>query len=216
LRSQDEERRRIARDLHDATAQKLAALKLTLGQLDRSISPASLAARQLVSKSQVLAEQSIQEVRTLSYVLHPPMLDEAGLEPAIRLYVRGFAKRSGIRMDLASSTSFGRLKPEFELALCRVIQESPTNIQRHSGAIQSKIRLERDTKKVMREISDIGHAKSGVALPFEVGVGISSMQERVKQIGGHLTIESGGCGTTIRVTLPAGSRRDEESSRHDS
>ena len=205
LRSQDQERRRIARDLHDATAQNLASLKLALGQIDLSVSPSSVATHQLISESQLLVEQSIQELRTLSYVLHPPMLDESGLEAAIRHYIEGFARRSGIRVDLESSTSFGRLKPEFELALFRVIQESLTNIQRHSGAIQAKIRLERETDEVILEISDMGNAISAVALPFEIGVGISSMQERVRQIGGRLAIESGGLGTKIRVTLPTGS-----------
>ena len=192
--------------LHDATAQNLASLKLALGQIDRSISPSSVATHQLISESQLLVEQSIQELRTLSYVLHPPMLDESGLEAAIRHYIEGFARRSGIRVDLESSTRFGRLKPEFELALFRVIQESLTQYPTaFRGAIQAKIRLERETNEVILEISDMGNAISAVALPFEIGVGISSMQERVRQIGGRLAIESGGLGTKIRVTLPTGS-----------
>jgi PAS domain S-box-containing protein len=216
LRSQDEERRSIARDLHDSTGQNLAALKLALGQIYSSISPSSPAVRKLISESEALADQAIQEIRTLSYVLHPPMLDEAGLETSIRLYVDGFAKRTGIRVDLEVSTSFGRLKPDVELALFRVMQESLTNIQRHSGSTQAKIRLDRNADEVFLEISDTGHAKSGGTLPFEVGVGISSMQERVKHIGGQLAIESGGRATTVRVTLPAGNWGDKEFSQRDS
>jgi len=204
LRLQDEERRRIAQDLHDATGQNLGALRLALGQIKSLISSSSPAVHRLISESVALADQCIQEIRTLSYVLHPPMLDEAGLEPAIRLYVRGYAKRAGIRVDIEVSTGFGRLEPNVELALFRVMQEGLTNIQRHSGNIEAKIRLDRNADEVIVEISDTGREKSGGALPFQVGVGISSMQERVKQIGGRLAIEPGSRGTTVRVTVIEG------------
>ena len=143
LRLQDEERRRIARDLHDSTGQNLAALKMALGQLSRSIPQSSKAARQHLSESQALVDQSLREVRTLSYLLHPPMLDEAGLEVAIRLHVEGFVKRSGIRVDIEVSASFGRMKLDIELVLFRVIQESLTNIHQHSRSTQATIRLGR-------------------------------------------------------------------------
>jgi PAS domain S-box-containing protein len=216
LRLQDDERRRIARDLHDTTGQNLAALKLALGQINSLISASTPTAHRLISESEALADQCILQIRTLSYILHPPMLDEAGLETAIRLYVEGFVHRSGIRVDLEVSASFGRLEPSVELALFRVMQESLTNIQRHSGSIQAKIRLSRTADEVVLEISDTGHVQSGGTVPFRVGVGISSMQERVKQIGGRLAIESSSRGTSVRVTLPAGNSRGEESSTRES
>jgi PAS domain S-box-containing protein len=212
LRLQDEERRRIARDLHDSTGQNLAALKLVLGQLSRSIPQSSKAARQYLSESQALAAQSIRELRTLSYLLHPPMLDEAGLEVAIRLHAEGFAKRSGIRVDIEVSASFGRMKRDVELVLFRVIQESLTNIPQHSRSTHATIRLGRNAGEVVIEISDTGNSKPGESGPFTPGVGISSMQERVRQIGGQLAMESGSRGTTVRVTLPAGFITHEESS----
>ena len=215
LRLQDEERRRIARDLHDSTGQNLAALKLALGQLSRSIPQSNKAARQHLSESQALAAQSIRELRTLSYLLHPPMLDEAGLEVAIRLHVEGFAKRSGIRVNIEVSASFGRMKLEVELVLFRVIQESLTNIHQHSRSTQATIRLCSNAGEVIIEVSDAGHKKSGDRFPFKPGVGISSMQERVKQIGGQLVMESGSRGTTVRVTLPAEFVTDEDASNPD-
>jgi PAS domain S-box-containing protein len=212
LRLQDEERRRIARDLHDSTGQNLAALKMALGQLSRSIPQSSKAARQHLSESQALVDQSLREVRTLSYLLHPPMLDEAGLEVAIRLHVEGFVKRSGIRVDIEVSASFGRMKLDIELVLFRVIQESLTNIHQHSRSTQATIRLGRNARDVIIEVSDTGHKKSGDRFPFKPGVGISSMQERVKQIGGQLAMESGSRGTTVRAMLPAGFVTHEDAS----
>jgi len=215
LRLQDEERRRIARDLHDSTGQNLAALKMALGQLSRSIPQSSEAARKHLLESHALVDQSLREVRTLSYLLHPPMLDEAGLEVAIRLHVEGFVKRSGIRVDIEVSASFGRMKLDVELVLFRIIQESLANIHRHSRSTQATIRLGRNAGEVIIEVSDTGHKKSGDKFPFKPGVGISSMQERVKQIGGQLAMESGTRGTTVRVTLPVGFITHEDASNPD-
>jgi PAS domain S-box-containing protein len=215
LRLQDEERRRIARDLHDSTGQNLAALKMALGQLSRSIPQSSKSARQHLSEAQTLANQSIREVRTLSYLLHPPMLDEAGLEVAIRLHVEGFAKRSGIQVDIEVSGSFGRMKQDVELVLFRIIQESLTNIHRHSRSTHATVRLYRDAGEVIIEVCDSGQKKSNGRFPFKPGVGISSMQERVKQIGGQLAMESGSRGTTLRVILPAGFITHEDASNPD-
>ena len=156
LRLQDEERRRIARDLHDSTGQDLVALATTLSQLHASIPSSSRKLRKLASQCQALADQCIREVRTLSYLLHPPMLDEAGLEDAIRHYAGGFTERTGIEVELEISPRLGRMKPDVELALFRVVQESLTNIQRHSGSLQAKIRIERDPGKITLEISDKG------------------------------------------------------------
>jgi PAS domain S-box-containing protein len=209
LRLQDEERRRIARDLHDSTGQDLVALATTLSQLHASIPSSSRKLRKLASQCQVLAGQCIREVRTVSYLLHPPMLDEAGLGDAIRHYAGGFQERTGIEVELEISARLGRMKPGVELALFRVVQESLTNIQRHSGSSQAKIRIERDSGKIALEISDNGSGIPGnprrqnEKFPFGLGVGIPSMHERVKLIGGQLAIESSSTGTTVRVTIPA-------------
>jgi signal transduction histidine kinase len=208
LRLQDEERRRIARDLHDSTGQDLVALATTLSQLHALIPSSSRKSRKLASQCQALADQCIRDVRTLSYLLHPPMLDEAGLEDAIRHYAGGFTERTGIKVELEIAPRLGRMKPHTELALFRVVQESLTNIQRHSGSLKAKIRTERGPGKFTLEISDKGSGISGSLrrrngkTPFGFGVGIPSMHERVALIGGQLDIESSG-GTTVRVTIPA-------------
>lgn len=208
LLSQDEERRRIARDLHDSTGQDLVALATMLGQLQASIPSTGRTSRKLLAESQSLADQCIREVRTLSYLLHPPMLDEAGLEDAIRHYAGGFMERTGIEIELEISPRFGRMTPDVEMALFRVVQECLTNIQRHSGSLRAEIRIDRRPKKVTLEVSDRGSGISGIPQrrdgdsPFRIGVGIASMQERVKLIGGRLDIESSSSGTTVRVTIP--------------
>jgi PAS domain S-box-containing protein len=205
---QDEERRRIARDLHDSTGQDLVALATTLSQIHASIPSSSRKLRKLASQCQALADQCIRDVRTLSYLLHPPMLDEAGLEDAIRHYASGFTHRTGIDVQLEMSPRLGRMKPDVELALFRVVQESLTNIQRHSGSPLAKIGIERDSGKITLEISDKGTGISGSLrkrnekLPFGPGVGIPSMHERVKLIGGQFDIESSNSGTTVRVRIP--------------
>ena len=205
---QDEERRRIARDLHDSTGQDLVALATTLSQLHASLPSSSRKLRKLTSQCQALADQSIREVRTLSYLLYPAMLDESGLEDAIHHYAEGFTKRTGIEVELEISPRLGRLKPHVELALFRVFQESLTNIQRHSGSLQAKIRVQRDSGKVTLEIGDKGSGISGTVrrasgkVPFGLGVGIPSMHERVTLLGGQLDIESSSSGTTVRVTIP--------------
>jgi PAS domain S-box-containing protein len=208
LRSQDEERRRIARDLHDSTGQDLVALATTLSQLHASIPSSARKLRKLGSECQALADQCIRDVRTLSYLLHPPMLDEAGLEDAIRHYASGFTERTGIEVELEISRRLERMKPDAEMALFRVVQECLTNIQRHSGSLQAKIRMDRGPGKISLEISDKGSGISGNLrrwngkLSLGLGVGIPSMHERVKLLGGQLNIESGTSGTTVRVTIP--------------
>ena len=209
LRLQDEERRRIARDLHDSTGQDLVALATTLSQIHASIPSSGRKLRKLASQCQELADRCVRDVRTLSYLLHPPMLDEAGLEDAIRHYAGGFTERTGIELELEISPRLGRMKPHVELALFRVVQESLTNIQRHSGSPKATIRIERGPGKFTLEISDKGSGISGSMrrrngkMSFGLGVGIPSMHERVALIGGQLDIESSSSGTTVRVTIPA-------------
>lgn len=218
LRSQDEERRKIARDLHDSMGQDLVALATMLGQLRTSIPTAKRKSRQLLSESKALADKCIRDVRTLSYVLHPPALDKAGLADAIRDYADGFAKRSGIHIELDLSPRLGRMAQDVELALFRVVQESLTNIQRHSGSQQARIRIHRNSDLTL-EISDPGHGLSASKQRrkegslFEFGVGIPSMQERVKLIGGRLEIEATTHGTTVRVTIPL-ERNEREKAAH--
>jgi PAS domain S-box-containing protein len=208
LRLQDEERRKIARDLHDSTGQDLVGLATMLVELRGSIPSAERKSRRLLSECKALADQCIREIRTLSYVLHPPVLDLAGLGDAIRDYVAGFARRSGIQVELDLSPGVGRMAGDIELALFRAVQESLINIQRHSGSLQAKIRMDRHPREITLEISDKGSGISGDLrkrngkFSTGLGVGIPSMQERVMLLGGQLDIESGSSGTTVRVTVP--------------
>jgi PAS domain S-box-containing protein len=209
LRLQDEERRRIARGLHDSTGQDLVALATNLNELRESIPSSARKLRKLASESEALADQCVREIRTLSYLLYPPMLDETGLGDAVRHYAAGFTKRTGIEVTLETSPHFGRIASDAELALFRVVQEGLSNIQRHSGSVKAKIRLERSAHEIELEISDSGRGTAGTELegnagfPFKLGVGIQSMRERVKLISGRLEIESSSSGTTVRVTVPA-------------
>jgi len=213
LQLQDNERRKIARDLHDETGQNLAALSSTLGHLRASIPSTSRRLRTSISQCQELADVCIREIRTLSYVLHPPMLDEVGLEDAIRHYVSGFAERTGIRVKLEISPNFGRLAREEEMALFRVMQESLVNTRRHSGSSNATILLRRTRQGVVLEISDQGRGIQGngkrylKGSSFAGGVGIQSMRERMKQVRGQLEIDSGPSGTTVRAMVTA---HDEE------
>jgi len=209
LRVQDEERRKLARDLHDSTGQSLVALATMLGRFRESIPSKERKARRLLSECTALTDRCIREIRTLSYVLYPPALDKTGLMGAIREYVRGFTKRSGIHVELELSSRVGRTAREVELALFRVVQESLTNIQRHSGSQHAKIRVDRDSNLSL-EISDNRTGDSGslprhaAKPPFQFGVGIRSMQERLNLIGGRLDIHTTSRGTTVRVTVPLG------------
>ena len=207
LRSQDEERRRIARDLHDSTGQNLVALATMLGQLRHSIPSGERKSCRLFSDCKALADRCIREVRTLSYLLHPPILDQAGLGDAICDYVKGFTTRSGIKVELELSPHLGRVERDIELALFRVVQESLANIQRHSGSQRAKIRIDSNSDLTL-QISDHGPGVSSIVLGrkekprFEPGVGVPSMEERVKLIGGRFEIDSTNHGTTVRVTIP--------------
>ena len=209
LRLQDEERRNIARELHDSMGQDFVALATMLGQLRSSMPVAERKLRRLLSKCRDLADKCIGEVRTLSYLLHPPMLEQAGLGDAIRGYVKGFTQRSGIHVELELSPCVGRMPQDVELALFRIVQEALTNIHRHSGSQQAKIRIHRNSNLTL-EISDLGRGPSP-SVPrgkgdtrFEFGVGIRSMQERMKLIGGRLEVVSSTHGTTVRgaISLP--------------
>ncbi len=208
LHLQDEERRRIARELHDSTAQSLIALTMNLASINGS-SSLDPKVRQTLSDSLALAEQCSQEIRVLSYLLHPPMLDEAGLTGALRWYAAGFTQRSGIRVDLEMSPDLDRLPDEVEIALFRIVQESFANIHRHSNSPTAKVRIAADSKEVMLEIADHGSGMSPTSsetsldrTTARIGVGIAGMRERIRQLRGRLEISSNAQGTTVRAVVP--------------
>ena len=209
LKLQDEERRHIARELHDVTAQNLSAITLNLARVETLLTNADPRPRQVINDSLQLAEDCLREIRTLSYVLHPPMLDEYGLPRALEWFLEGFTKRSGIHVKLEAQPDIGRLPPDTEMALFRIVQESLTNIRRHADSHTAAILLTRDPHWVTLEVQDDGHgfrealpSGAGSALT-NLGVGITGMQERLRQLGGRLTIESRPTGTTVRAVVPA-------------
>jgi PAS domain S-box-containing protein len=208
MRAQDDERRRIAQVLHETTAQNLAALKMLLARLTRGKEVRTAAGRSALAESITLAEQSMTEIRTLSYLLHPPFLDEAGLVSALRWYGAGFADRSGIKVDLDLPDHFERLPLDTETALFRVVQEALINIHRHARSETARIRLRRDGETLELEIEDHGRGIPNASLKHlmsregAAGVGIAGMAERIEQQGGRLEITSDEKGTTVRVRLP--------------
>ena len=205
LQSQDAERRHIARELHDSAGQTLTALALQLAEIgeDATKDPA-------VAKSMQNAEELVQhlarEIRTTSYLLHPPLLDETGISSALSWYVQGLAERSGLKIDLQLPDNLERLPPEMELVIFRLVQESMTNIHRHSGSKTALIRLEREETTVRVKVEDQGRGMSPERLAAiqsqGSGVGIRGMRERVRHFGGDLVIESNGSGTKVYATLP--------------
>jgi signal transduction histidine kinase len=204
--AQDSERRRIATMLHETTAQDLAALKMLLTRLNRTAAELPDEERGALSESIALAEQSMAEIRTVSYLLHPPFLDEAGLVLALRWYVGGFAKRSGIAVDLEVPEHFERLALDTETVLFRIVQESLTNIHRHADSKTARIRLARDADTLELDITDHGRGIPRASLEQVAGgaggVGIAGMSERIEQVGGSLEIASSDQGTTVSVRLP--------------
>jgi PAS domain S-box-containing protein len=208
MHAQDDERRRIARMLHETTAQDLAALKMLLARVSRSSGQLSEADRDLLHESMVLADRSMSTVRTLSYLLHPPFLDEAGLLSAVRWYAQGFAERSGIKVDLDLPETFARLPQDVETTLFRIVQEALINVHRHAASPVAQIRLWTNDEFMTLEIRDCGRG-----MPAELvsrlttgggalGVGIAGMRERLNQLGGTLDIESSDRGTVLRATIP--------------
>jgi PAS domain S-box-containing protein len=204
---QDEERRRIARELHETTAQDLAALKMNLAALVRHGAVTGEKDRALLEESATLAARAMEDIRVLSYHLHPPLLNDVGLAAALRWYVQGFGQRSGIEVQLAVPEDFARLPPESETALFRCVQESLINVHRHARSATAEIRVRREDARVVVEVQDRGRGMPlGSGVPggagVHLGVGIAGMRERVQQLGGELEIASGPGGTTVRATLP--------------
>jgi signal transduction histidine kinase len=206
LQLQDEERRRIARELHDSVGQMLAALTMNLSTVRADVEHLAKTAAALTDSESLVQEMS-SEVRTISHLLHPPLLDEAGLSSALRWYVDGFAQRSKINVDLDLPRDFARMPHELETAIFRVVQECLTNVHRHSGSATAKIRLRAHDGEVLVEVEDKGKGmppekRLEIALAGTPGVGISGMRERLRQLGGTLEINSNGSGTAVIARLP--------------
>jgi PAS domain S-box-containing protein len=204
LRTQDEERKRIGRDLHDSLGQLLTAMKISLATLK----PESPGSQDEITKCMQLADDCIREVRTISYLLYPPMLEELGLKSAIPWYLDGFATRSGIKTTFECSPGIDRLPRETELALFRVLQEALTNVHRHSESPVARVQLLLDGVNAVLEIQDAGKGipaqvlgESG-ELPW-TGVGLRGMNERLRQLGGRLKVSSRQHGTTLTAIVPA-------------
>jgi PAS domain S-box-containing protein len=208
LQAQEEERRRIARDLHDSTAQKLAGLIMALGRLEESMAGAADDDRTPIAECLATARDCVQEIRSLSHLLHPPLLDELGLEVALDTYAQGFSKRSGIAVTLDVAADLGRLPGDVELALFRIVQEGLGNVLKHAASPEATVRLARDGDRVLLEIRDRGRGIPPDLLDRirdrqpSPGMGIAGMQERLDPLGGQLEIDSSPKGTTLRAVVP--------------
>jgi PAS domain S-box-containing protein len=206
--AQDGERRRLARELHDSTAQQLAAISMYLDMLQAELPERSPNVEKLLSGAKVFAQQSIQEVRNITYLLHPPLLDQLGLAEALKEYVKGFETRSGLKISMDLPAEWTRLPFYIELSLFRVIQESLGNIYRHSGSQSGLIQLTRSTQRITLDISDKGHGFKAEPASANAtdhgcsGVGLSGMMERIQLLNGEFEIRSTSAGTTVHATIP--------------
>ena len=206
LQLQDQEKRRIARELHDGTGQLLAALSLNISAIltEESLSP-SVARNMQESRS--LIDQAISEIRTISYLLHPPLLDEVGLISALNEYINGFGERSNIRVSLDLPSDLERLPRDVELSIFRIVQECLTNVHRHSGSATAQVHLSRKPGEIQLQVSDQGR---GITREIQdkflagksSGVGLRGMRERIRQLGGRMQIHSSGNDTSVIVVLP--------------
>jgi signal transduction histidine kinase len=202
LVAQDEERRRIARELHDGTASTLVALSLELARLVACVAPGE--PRKLAAACASLCEQSLRELRSAAFVLHPPLLEREGLAVALQWLAQGFSTRSGIQVAFRNGAATGaRLPPPVELTLYRVVQEALTNVLRHSGSRTAGVVLAMTRTKVRITVSDRGRGAADRA-GVRMGVGIASMRERVKGLGGWLKLAFRRTGTEVTVVVPRG------------
>jgi two-component system, NarL family, sensor kinase len=209
LQLQDEERRRIARDLHDTTGQTLSVQSMLLDQLDRILTGPEEESRRLLAECRTMNKQVIEELRTVTYLLHPPLLDELGLASAIQWYVEGFSRRTSIETEVDISSKFPRMSNEVEVALFRVIQESLSNVHRYSESPKAYVHINSTAGQVVLKVGDYGkgmpprtlNGSHGKVAP--IGVGIQGMTERMRQLGGKLEITSrANRGTLVTATLP--------------
>jgi len=206
LRIQDEERRRVARDLHDTVGQTLTALKITLSTLENAVAQYPQTG-DFFAELNGLADQALREIRTTSYLLHPPLLDEAGFAAAAAWYIDGFNKRSPIQVKLQLPERI-RVPGSVEIVLFRVLQESLTNITKHAGSATVDVLLQLDQNVISLSVRDYGKGISAERLAkmngsgSDVGVGIAGMRERLKELGGRLGIESDSTGTLLKASVP--------------
>jgi signal transduction histidine kinase len=206
LHLQDEERRRLARELHDGVGQLLAALSMNLASITNDLERLSKTAN-TVADSSALVSDMTRDIRTISHLLHPPLLDEVGLRPALQVYIEGFAERSKISVDLDLSRDFARLPRDTETAIFRFVQECLTNVHRHAGSTVAHIRVTRCDGQVEVEVRDQGKGipaekLSELTVTGSPGVGLRGMKERLAQLGGTLEVTSNGNGTAILAKLP--------------
>lgn len=213
LRTQDDERRHIARELHDSAGQLVAALGMNLASMTQQAKK-NPALAETLDDTQKLVQQLNKEIRTTSYLLHPPLLDENGLPQAIQWYMQGLMERGNLIIDLDISEDFGRLPADLELAIFRIVQESLTNIHRHSGSKTAKIHLSRTDRNILLEIQDKGKGISSEKLTAiraqRTGVGITGMRERIRHFKGEMDIQSNGSGAKIVVTFPIPAATESE------
>lgn len=207
MQVQDEERRRIARELHDGVGQILVGIGMNISQVRKEQSKLSAATAQCVEESSHLIQRASSEIRTASYLLHPPMLDEIGLDTALRWFVDGFAERSKIKVAVEITPDLPRFTQNYELCLFRIVQECLTNIHRHSGSFTALVRLSSTSGKIELEVRDEGKGltkelQSKINSGASAGVGFRGMRERVRLMGGELTVESNSGGTSVVVALP--------------
>jgi PAS domain S-box-containing protein len=208
IRLQDEERRRIARELHDSTGQCLAAVRMNLDAIAAAAPELPAKAQKSLAEAEEICRSCSADIRTISYLLHPPLLDEAGLLPALEWYVTGFSERSGVRVSKKISEPQRPLTRELNTALFRIIQEALANIHKHAESQHAEIRMRSDGREIILEICDDGKGIDPLRLQDRsngvrgLGVGITGMRERVRQLGGTLAIEPANPGTLVRATFP--------------
>jgi signal transduction histidine kinase len=210
LQAQDEERRRIARELHDSTGQELVILTINLGSLRAKAEAVNSEISDLAANCENLARQISTELRTISYLLHPPLLDQMGLASAINWFVEGFKNKTDIDVALELPSNMERLPRDIETALFRIVQEALTNIHRHSGSSTAAISLQNDGSDIVLRIRDDGSGIPKDALykigrGLSLGVGLRGMRERVKELGGHMEVRSPGKGTELKFLVPVSS-----------
>lgn len=204
-RLQDEERRRIARELHDSVGQLLAGISMNITRVQREAHKLTPAVGALVHENAAMVNEVSKEIRTISYLLHPPLLDVAGLASALRWYIDGFSERSKIKVDVEIPADFRRLSGDTEIAIFRMVQECLTNVHRHSGSAWCTVKMIEDKEQLRIEIRDGGRgipeSKRSI-LSSAAGVGLRGMQERLQHLGGTLTVDSNESGTTVTAVLP--------------
>jgi PAS domain S-box-containing protein len=207
LRMRDDEQRRLARELHDSVGQLLAAIAMNVAVVSSEVDRLTPATAKCVAENATLVDEVSREIRTISHLLHPPLLDEAGLASALRWYTEGFAKRSRIQVELEIPPEMGRMPNDAEIAMFRIVQECLTNIHRHAGSPTATIRIVRQESRIVLEVQDRGKGipvqkLENFARVGRIGVGFGGMRERLRQLGGTLEIESDKHGTLVRAILP--------------